>query len=427
MERLEFGEFTRYSAIEASIHVARYLTAKDLCLGQDVLDVACGEGYGSWLMSHWGAKSVCSSDLSNEAVDKANMHFSSESVRFVSGFGENLAEVVKGKQYGLIVSLETIEHVEDPELFLENIKAVAAPDATIVLSAPNDYWYYDLGGHNEFHKRRFTFEEFRGLTERVLGKAKSWSLGTLGIGFSVCKQDGSLKSGNAGTPQDLMLQLQNIGAAVYVPSQLESDPTAAEVAFYVGVWGSGSISETIFAGYPVSMNLGRQALFPRDGIWAIKPDPSRPAADTLISTALMHKVKEAQARELSLSNQIDSLKTESASLSEKLRFSEHKLTEMQSKEAGLVNQIGSLKDELAAVSDRLYFSEIEVERLGMSRRAAQAEVKAAWRAIWRHEAALANVPWNVVRAWWSVRKVIPVPVLRVIKRVLDALHRSHAN
>ncbi|EKS73263.1 glycosyltransferase [Burkholderia sp. SJ98] len=406
MERLEFGGSSRYIAIEASIHVARYLAAKDFCKGRTVLDIACGEGYGSWLMSQWGAKSVFGVDVADDAVQKAKLRFGSASVDFACGRGEDLPKLVQDQRFDLIVSLETIEHVDDPELFLKNLRVAATDDATIIISAPNDYWYYDLGGQNEFHKRRFTFEEFRDLTERVLGKAASWSLGTLGIGFSVSKVGGSLKSGSSQTPQDLMLDFEPIQSAVYVPSQIESDVSTAEAAFYVGVWGPQPIAETIFAGYPVSMNLGRQALFPREGIWAIKQDASDPNSSAYITQLFSDRLRLAAERDASLSAQVDSL------------------------------------------GEKLYLAEKEVERLGMSRRAAQAEVAVAWRAISRHEQSvrelrdvvdaqrreleianghLASVPWNIVRAWWSARKLIPTPLLRFVGRVLHSLRRSHAN
>lgn len=473
MERLEFGSKSRYIAIEAAIHTARYLAVKELCKGSKVLDVACGEGYGSWLMSQWGAESVLGVDVSADAVANANARFSTPSVRFASGTGEQLGQVVQENQFNLIVSLETIEHVDDPELFLRNIKAAAAPDASIVISAPNDYWYYDQGGHNEFHKRKFTFEEFKELTERVLGQARSWSLGTLGIGFSINSRDDALKSGDASAPQELMLEYRDIGAAVYVPSQVESDTTTAEAAFYVGVWGKASMPTSVFAGYPVSMNLGRQALFPRDGVWAIKPDPSMlpTAGDSVIE--LKQRCAELTQRRA----QVEAKLAESIVLVDKQRIEKetliqdvHELTVRQQELVGLRD---ALHAQLDSTVENLHFSRKEVERLGMTARAARAEVDAAWRAIGRHEAAarelqaqlarqteesielrrnletevhavnvtngqlahslhlanlqLARMPWKIVKLWWMVRKVLPAPLLRLVGRVISTMRRTYAS
>lgn len=470
MERLEFGGNSRYIAIEAAIHIARYLTVKNLCSGRKVLDVACGEGYGSWLISRWGAKSVLGVDISEEAVASARKRFKADGLSFDSGAGEQLAALAGPQQFDLIVSMETIEHVDDPELFLKNIKSLASDNATIVISAPNDYWYYDRGGSNEFHKRKFTLEEFKALTERVLGKAESWQLGTLGIGFSITTENGGVPSGNAGTNQDLMLEFQQIDSAVFVPSQIESDVLPPEAAFYVGVWGKQAIPRTVFAGYPVSMNLGRQALFPRDGVWAIKPDPSDVLRETTESERLVIKSRELEAR---LHERI----AESERLAEEHEKHAQRLAEDHREQLRQLAE--EQKEQLRLVEEKLHFADKENARLGMSRRAAQAEVKSLWRALERHEREhnaattrfnaeiqekeqevmrlsgelkmsrqeierssqeiqrlansidianghLAGIPWNIVRAWWSVRKLVPNFVLRIVGRVLNSMRRTHA-
>lgn len=433
MERLEFGGSSRYVALEAAIHIARYLTAKEHCADRKVLDIACGEGYGSWLMAEWGAQSVLGVDVSSEAVAAADKRFSNERVRFAAGSGEELKQIISGQKFDLIVSLETIEHVDNPRLFLENIRDAAAPNATIIISAPNDHWYYDRGGRNEFHKHQFTLEEFQVLAESVLGKADSWNLGTLGIGFSIAEQGGKLPSGDATTPLDAMLEFQSIDSAVYVPSQVESDATPAEAAFYVGVWGAEAKNKTIFAGYPVSMDLGRQALFPREGVWAIKRDPQNS--------------EDAHRRELALTDKIESLNAA-------LLASKEELEQAKSREVLANDKLSALTDSVANCSEKLHFTEREVERLGMSRRAAQAEVAVAWRAIYRHEHAasemqarlgavhselesarnelesarkqLSQMPWKVIKIWWLIRKAIPTPLLHFVGTTLSSIRRRHA-
>ena len=72
MERLDFSSATKYSSIEVSIHLCRYLNAKNYCQDKKVLDVACGEGYGSALIKRWGARKVVGIDCSEEAIKKAS-------------------------------------------------------------------------------------------------------------------------------------------------------------------------------------------------------------------------------------------------------------------------------------------------------------------------------------------------------------------
>jgi uncharacterized protein YoxC len=384
-------------------------------------------------------------------VAQAAQRFASDCVEFRSGTAEDLLQVVEGRSFDLIVSLETIEHVDDPVKFLENIRHLASRNkATIVISAPNDHWYYAEGGDNEFHKRRYTFEEFRALTESVLGAARSWSLGTLGFGFSINNMEGSLKSGHAGTPQDLMLDFKPIEAGVFVPSQIESDVTPAEAAFYVGVWGAEPIADSVFAGYPVSMNLGRRALFPTDGIWAIKPDPQVAAGQ---KHAKVHSI-------LVLEEQVDLLTRARAQLTTQVNALLQSLVTEGAKATEQAAQIAALDAALSEANDKLKSSQREIDSLGMAHRATRAEVQVALRRIWRlqeeakelhapladlqyreldwterlndathqlqiAEARIASMPWRVIRIWWGIRKFIPNFVLRAIGNTIHMIRGRH--
>ena len=117
MERLSFDAESSYSALESSIHISRYLFAKPFCVGKKVLDIACGEGYGSALMANWGAESVLGIDISPVAIDAAKAHFSQARTRFVQGDIVQSDILSAESDFDVIVCLETIEHVDDPEIF----------------------------------------------------------------------------------------------------------------------------------------------------------------------------------------------------------------------------------------------------------------------------------------------------------------------
>ena len=57
-----------YNSMLAAEHVVRYAFAAALCRGRRVLDVACGEGYGSAMLAAAGAAQVVGVDISQEAV-----------------------------------------------------------------------------------------------------------------------------------------------------------------------------------------------------------------------------------------------------------------------------------------------------------------------------------------------------------------------
>ena len=74
IERLKAGLEDPYDPIEASIHVGRYAMALPFASGRRVLDIACGEGYGSSLLAAC-ATSVVGVDVAANAVAHAALKY----------------------------------------------------------------------------------------------------------------------------------------------------------------------------------------------------------------------------------------------------------------------------------------------------------------------------------------------------------------
>ena len=259
MERLEFGTNSHYSTLEASIHLNRYLSAREFVAGKSVLDIACGEGYGSALLARWGAKSVVGVDISEPAIAKAKNAFETDTIKFFQSSGEAVLDVLGEAKFDLIVSFETIEHVNEPRVFLENIKKLIAPNGIILISCPNDNWYYADGGSNPYHLHRWNAWEFRRLTEEILGTA-FWAYGTFSIGFATYAERGGIQVLSQMDTQDAMLSCQPINHAMLTHMSVDSAPSPSSVAYFLGVWGSPAAIET-FVGYPVSMDLTKYMKF----------------------------------------------------------------------------------------------------------------------------------------------------------------------
>ena len=142
-------------------HWHRYLYAMQFVVGKDVVDIACGEGYGSYLLAQT-AKSVMGIDLSDEAITFAKKVYRKKNLSFLQGSVEKIP-VAGTKKLDVIVSLETIEHVNEKsqKAFLKEIKRLLRDDGIFIVSTPNKLLYSDIPKYkNEFHLKEFYEQEF---------------------------------------------------------------------------------------------------------------------------------------------------------------------------------------------------------------------------------------------------------------------------
>ena len=142
-------------------HYQRYQFARQLVKGKKVLDAACGEGYGSNLLTEEAA-SVTGLDLNEEAVKRASRKYANDRLAFYCG--SIAALPFEDNSFDAVVSFETIEHVEEElqKKFLSEIQRVLKPEGILIMSTPNKAVYTDLvKGNNSFHIKEFYVQEFR--------------------------------------------------------------------------------------------------------------------------------------------------------------------------------------------------------------------------------------------------------------------------
>lgn len=263
MERLSFDNTGSYSALEAAIHAARYAIALPICQGRNVLDIACGEGYGSALLRRWGASTVDGIDISEAAIRSAREKFHDSRVNFTVGRAEEAQTSFPDKRFDLIISLETFEHLDDPSVYLSQIKALATETAIIIISCPNDHWYYPSPAQmNPFHKRKYTFKEYRDICESILGPA-NWRFGSLAIGFMTTEQyPEGYEPGN----QIAMMNHKIVSDTVMVPPNAQTAPTPDFASYFVGVWGAQELptSGAVFPSSMKSLDAGPFSGGPQD-------------------------------------------------------------------------------------------------------------------------------------------------------------------
>ncbi len=142
-------------------HVHRYLLAREITQGKDVLDIACGEGYGSNLLAEV-ANSVIGVDISPETIDHAQSIYQKKNLDFKVG---SCAQIpLADASVDLVVSFETIEHHNEHEQMMREIKRTLRPGGLLILSTPNKREYTDASGQrNQFHVKELYREDLEKL------------------------------------------------------------------------------------------------------------------------------------------------------------------------------------------------------------------------------------------------------------------------
>src|SRR6476619_5025856 len=131
--------------------------------GMRVVDMACGEGYGSNLMAERGAAAVVGVDANPEAHEHARLRYVRPNLRYERDLVESFAEPCDA-----VVFLQTIEHVQDAGAILEHFKSMLAPGGIAFVSTPNLLTLAPPGAEksdNPWHVKEYRAAEFRQLCE----------------------------------------------------------------------------------------------------------------------------------------------------------------------------------------------------------------------------------------------------------------------
>lgn len=159
-ERLETFIYSR-DAIE---HLHRYAIVSDYIKDKIVLDIACGEGYGSNILAE-KAKQVYGVDIDNETINTAKKKYKKHNLQYSTGDASKIP--FDDGSIDVVVSFETIEHHEHHNEMMSEIKRVLRPNGIVIISTPDKYYYSDLPKfQNKFHVKELYKEEFLSLIEK---------------------------------------------------------------------------------------------------------------------------------------------------------------------------------------------------------------------------------------------------------------------
>ncbi len=143
-------------------HWHRYGVALSAVAGKRVLDAACGEGYGSWLLAGAAAE-VVGVDIDDAAIAHAAGRYAGmPNLRFVAACCDALP--LDDASVDRVISFETIEHLSSQATMLAEFRRVLAPDGALILSSPNKPVYSGESGYdNHFHVRELDRDELEAM------------------------------------------------------------------------------------------------------------------------------------------------------------------------------------------------------------------------------------------------------------------------
>ncbi len=170
-------------------HLVVYQWIARRVAGLRVLDMACGEGYGSDALAR-SAASVIGVDANPEAHEHARLRYRRENLRFERDLVESFPE-----QAEAVVFLQTIEHVRDPDGVLAHFRSLVegtgtgtqpeglGPEGlgrgTVFVSTPNVLTLAPKGAErseNPWHVHEYRAAEFEGLCKRTFGSVEMYGL-----------------------------------------------------------------------------------------------------------------------------------------------------------------------------------------------------------------------------------------------------------
>jgi 2-polyprenyl-3-methyl-5-hydroxy-6-metoxy-1,4-benzoquinol methylase len=137
---LDLDKYIHKGDLSGVHHLIRYLWAQkviaDLSV-DNILDIACGSGYGSYLIAKEFPKiSVTGCDYDHEAIRYAGKEYSLPNLEYKFGDGVRWKETIGSRIFDCIISFDTIEHVMHREILMQNFVEHLHEKGALLFSTP---------------------------------------------------------------------------------------------------------------------------------------------------------------------------------------------------------------------------------------------------------------------------------------------------
>ena len=162
---------------QAIHHLSRYEWAARVLQSVSatvVLDVACGAGYGSQILSESNPSSkIYGGDYDPRAITHATAAYGiSENKQYINfdletWRSKNLGEI---PSFDVIISFDTLEHLNHPEIFLINCVEAMPQEGMLLLSTPCGHEQIRLSPEWDQHKIEYSAPYLKNLLKRFFGE-----------------------------------------------------------------------------------------------------------------------------------------------------------------------------------------------------------------------------------------------------------------
>lgn len=162
-KRLHSGERVVFDKgdINLSRHLAVYEFAKQFTIDKLVLDNGCGSGYGTYLISKH-AKQTIGIDISEESVEYAKTKFKNTNLQYLAMDSIDLKNF-KDNLFDVVLSIMVVEHINNYNTYLREIKRVLKPEGILILATNNKEVMSPKESGFHFHKYEFNPEELKNI------------------------------------------------------------------------------------------------------------------------------------------------------------------------------------------------------------------------------------------------------------------------
>ncbi|MDH3203061.1 MAG: class I SAM-dependent methyltransferase, partial [Nitrosopumilus sp.] len=216
-------------------HLHRYYFAKEFSKNKSVLDLACGEGYGSFILADTASK-VVGIDNNSDTINHAKNSYLKNNLIFLDG--DITAVPIKDKKFDLIVCFEALEHIELQDSLLSEINRLLDPNGILIISTPNKDFFTD-DERSPFHKKELIYNEFKDLLENYFS-----NVSILGQNLTL---DSNIRSESNLKIKEYVIERKN-------ERYDQGKKTTKESKFFIGIASKKSIDIEIQSSFLVDKN-----------------------------------------------------------------------------------------------------------------------------------------------------------------------------